>query len=200
VPGRQFAKREVNAKMLLSLSVSLIWLLAVIAAAIHARDCPRRLAGAFWALGAFIVTLALAMMLSPQPNWIGVLVGVGAFWRLIAGPLPRAGPLLGGASAALAAALAIAGGVSLWLAGPLTLAAFALALGLRGERSAARIRELEIVLVVTALCAPALGRHSATMLQRDAIAVVAPAPPAWTLAIVGFALVAGLLRGIWIRR
>lgn len=194
--------------MLLSLSVSLIWLLAVIAAAIHARDCPRRLAGAFWALGAFIVTLALAMMLSPQPNWIGVLVGVGAFWRLIAGPLPRAGPLLGGASAALAAALAIAGGVSLWLSGPLTLAAFALALGLRGERSAARIRELEIVLVVTALGAPALGLasdlvfgwHSATMLKRDAIAVIASAPPAWTLAIVGFAIVAGLLRGIWIRR
>lgn len=194
--------------MLLSLSVSLIWLLAMLAAAIHARDCARGPLGAAWAAGAFLATVAIAMLLSPQPNWIGVLVGIGSFWRLIAGPLPRAGLILSGVSAGLAAALVIAGGISPWLAAPLTGAVFALAFALRDAPDAARARELEIALVAVALAAPALGLagdlvfgwHSATMLNRDATAAIAPAPPPWTLAIVGFALLAGIFRGIWIRR
>lgn len=194
--------------MTVALAVSLIWLLAMVAAAIHLRDGQAGLRDAIGALLAFALVTAVATLLSPQPNWVGVLVGLGAFWRLIAGPLPKVGPLLSGASAGLAAALPIGGGLPAWLAIALTGAALLAAMILRRNTGQNAGRELEIILVAVALGAPLLGLGgdlvfgwtSAVMLKRDAVVSIAPAPPGWTLVIVGLALVAGALRGIWKKR
>lgn len=198
--------------MMLSLSVSLIWLLAVLAAAAQVQDVPRRALMAAGIVLAFAATLGAAMTLSPQPNWIGVLAGIGAFWRLIAGPMPRGGMGLAGGSAALAAALQIGGGISPLVAVPLAGGALMLAFLLRRPASANGRRELERVLIIAALALPIIGLagdlmfgwHAATMLNRNVAAITtataAPVPPAWTIAIVGFAIVAGLIRGMWIKR
>jgi hypothetical protein len=192
---------------MISTSVSVIWLLAMLAAAAHVQDARRSFASGAAVALSFLVVAPLAVWLSPQPNWVGVLLGVGASWRLIAGPLPRAGSLLAGASAALAAALQVAGGISPWLAFPVAAAALAAAFAWRAG-SAANDNLREIVLVIGALGFPiaglagdlAFGWVSASVLNVGVVQPVAPEPPLWALAVVGLAVVAGVIRGIWIKR
>ncbi|QKS01194.1 hypothetical protein F9288_17335 [Sphingomonas sp. CL5.1] len=191
-----------------ALSVSLIWLLAMLAAAAHmaaARPAP---AGPALAVAAYMLLLWPACLVTPQPNWVGVLIGIAAFWRLIAGPMPRAGPLIAGACAALAAALQVAGGLDYRVAGALGLVAL-LGAGLAPARApGGRVAFREHVLVVAALAAPAFGLagdaaygwRSATMLNRAAGPPHALAPPLWALAILALALAAGVIKGFWIRR
>lgn len=153
---------------------------------------------------AFAVVTPLALWLSPQPNWVAVLIAAGAFWRLIAGPLPRIGGILAGASAGLVAALQVAGGVTAWLAVPVTALGLACSyvwsghVGRFGDRA----------LLAVALATPPIGLandilfgwQSATMLGRDGVEAAAPSPPAWAIGIVGLALAAGIFRGLWVRR
>jgi hypothetical protein len=191
--------------MIVSLSVSLLWLLALLASAVHVRDGGRTRANALRVLVAFGLVVLVAGWFSPQPNWVAVLLALGAVWRLIVGPMARAGGVLAGASAGLAAALQVAGGVALWLA--VAVRAVALGLAFLSAGKAARGGVPGKVLVAVALAIPPVGLandllfgwHSATML-RDAGKIATPVPPAWALGIVGLALAAGLLRGIWIRR
>jgi len=191
--------------MMLSFSVSLIWLLAMLAAAAFVHDSGRGAIGVLRMALAFPVTLAVALWLSPQPNWVGVLIGVMAIWRLIAGPFGRVGGLLGGVCAGLAAALQVAGGVPLWIAAALAAGALALVAWLpRGSANRDLPREM---MVVIALAVPLAGLagdlvygwHSAAVLNRGASAPSVP-PPAWAIAIAALALVAGAIRGIWIKR
>lgn len=192
---------------MISLSVSIIWLLAMLAAAAHVQDARRSLGSGIATALSFMAVAPVAVWLSPQPNWVGVLLGVGASWRLIAGPLPRAGGPLAGASAALAAALQIAGGVSPWLALPVAAMALMIAFLWRAG-SGANDNLREIVLVTAALGFPIAGLAgdlifgwaSASMLNVGAMQPVAPEPPLWALAVVGLAVVAGVVRGIWIKR
>ncbi|KPL66892.1 hypothetical protein SZ64_01530 [Erythrobacter sp. SG61-1L] len=193
--------------MLLPLTVSLIWLLAMLAAAVCLQDSGRSLRSAVAAALAFAAVLAVALQFNPQPNWIGVLVGVAAGWRLISGPLPRTGSLVAGACAGLAAALQIGGGVDLLPAAAVTGGALTIAFLLaRPGRGNGQLRGHALILA--ALGAPLAGLigdllygwQSATVLSQDAAQSAAPAPPAWAIAIVGLALGAGLLRGMWIRR
>ena len=193
--------------MLISYSVSLIWLFAMLAATVHLGDCKPGLRSAVGTVLAFVSIYAAALWFSPQPNWIGVLIGLGAFWRLIAGPLPRAGMVLAGASAGLAASLQIAGGISPWLVLPVTAVALALAFLLgRPRTEQGSLREKALILVASA--APLVGLasdmifgwQSATMLSRDAVAAATVETPGWTIAIVAVAVVAGLAKGIWIKR
>lgn len=192
--------------MMVSLSVSLLWLLAMLAAAVHVQDAGRTVGNALRAGLAFIVVLPFASWFSPQPNWVGVLIALGAFWRLIAGPLPRVGGLLAGASVGLAAALQIEGGIAPWLAASVT--ALGLACGFLWGGKPVVGGPREGVLVAVAIATPPVGLlndllfgwHSATMLSRDGIEVAAPAPPAWAIGITGLALAAGLLRGLWVKR
>lgn len=191
--------------MMLSFTVAAIWLLAMLAAAAHLPDSRRRSMSLGVAVTAFVAVLPAAIWLSPQPNWIGILIGLGTSWRLIAGPLPRAGSVLAGSSAALAAALQVSGGISAWLAISVAAAALLAAFAWAGRSRDRTMREL--MLVVAALGAPLAGLvgdllfgwQSASMLNRG-IAVASPAPPTWAVAIVGLALMAGLLRGYWIKR
>jgi hypothetical protein len=191
-----------------ALSVSLIWLLAMLAAAAHmapARLAPAELARA---VIAFALIFWVVPYLSPQPNWVGVLVGVAAFWRLIAGPMPRIGPVLAGSCAALAAALQVAGGIPYWLAAALGFAALLVAGLVLGRVPIRRIAFREHVLIVSALGAPTIGLagdvaygwHSAAVLNRAAAPLASVSPPIWAIIILVLAVVAGAVRGLWIRR
>ena len=192
---------------MISLSVSLIWLLAMLGAAAHLRDSDRTAVNALWVGAIFAVTMLLANWLSPQPNWIGVLIGIAAMWRLIAGPQPRAALAVAGASGGMAGALAMAGGIPAVPAAGVTLAALLAAVLLREKRRASGFRQ-EALLIPVALAAPLIGLagdlvfgwHSASMLSGEAGALDAASPPDWAIAIVGAALLAGLVRGIWIKR
>lgn len=193
--------------VLLPFSVSLIWLLAMLVAAVALQDSGRSLRSALMAILAFAAALAGALQLNPQPNWIGVLVSLAASWRLIAGPLPRVGALIAGACAGLAAALQIGGGIAIWPAAAVTGGALAIAFLLaRPGQGNGQLRGHALILA--ALGAPLAGLlgdllygwQSATVLSQEAAQSAAPAPPAWAIAIVGLALAAGLLRGMWIRR
>ena len=192
---------------MISLSVSLVWLLGMLGAAAHLRDSDRTAGNALWIGASFAVTMPLASWLSPQPNWIGVLIGVAAMWRLIAGPQPRAGLVIAGASGGMAGALAMAGGIAVIPATGLTFAMLLAAVLLREKRRASGVKH-EVLLILVALAAPLVGLsgdlvfgwHSASMLSREAAALDAAQPPDWAIAIVGAALLAGLVRGIWIRR
>ncbi|MEJ2411157.1 MAG: hypothetical protein P8Y48_18140 [Novosphingobium sp.] len=191
-----------------ALSVSLIWLLAMLACAAHmapARLAPSELARA---VGAYGLTFAAASFLSPQPNWVGVLIGIAAFWRLISGPMVRIGPGIAGACAALAAALQWSGGLPYWTSAALGVAALLCAGLVLGRVPEGRVSFREHVLVMAALAAPAIGLwadvaygwQSATVLNRAAQPVAALTPPVWTIIILVLALAAGVIRGIWVRR
>lgn len=194
-------------QLMLSFGISLIWLLAMLGAAAYARDADRKFAPGIVTAIAFVFALGAASGLSPQPNWIAVLIGGIAIWRLIAGPSQRAGPAFAGASAGMATALAIAGGVSPWLATALTAGALAAGFAMRGARRSDGHRR-DALLILVALVVPLIGLagdivfgwHSAAMLNREAVAATMPAPPGWAIGIVAVALIAGLVRGAWIRR
>lgn len=193
--------------MMLSIAVSLIWLLALLAASTHVQPGSRKPAALLAMAVVFALALPLALRLSPQPNWIGVLIGLTAMWQLVGGPLRRAGNLLGAVCAALAAALQIAGGVPLWLAASLAGAGLIVAL-VAVPRQAKQGGVRDMLLIAVALGAPAIGLaadlvygwHSAAMLNLGAVARADVATPAWAIAIVVLALLGGALRGIWKRR
>lgn len=195
------------AGMMISLSVSFLWLLALAAAAVHAQDGGRTLGNGLRMAVAFALVLPAALWLSPQPNWIGVLLALGVFWRLITGSLPRVGGVLGGASAALATALQIAAGAVPWLAVGLTVVALVCAFAWGGNRDGG-MRRREALLVGIAILLPPVallgdilfGWQSAAVLGQGAADLSAPAPPAWAIAVLGLALLAGLLKGLWVRR
>ncbi|HWJ69207.1 MAG TPA: hypothetical protein VNS79_04060 [Sphingobium sp.] len=191
---------------MLSFAVSLMWLLAMLAAAALVHDAARS-ARALLPMGlAFLVTSAVALWFSPQPNWVGVLIGIIAIWRLVGGPFARVGGLLGGVCAGLAAALQVAGGVPLGVAGGLAAGALVIAAALP-RAPAGRDMTREIMVIVAALAIPVIGLaadlvygwHSAAVLNRGA-AVATTSPPLWAIGIVALALVAGLIRGLWARR
>lgn len=192
--------------MMLSFAVSLIWLLAMLAAAVFVHDAARSWRAMLAAALAFLVTLTVSLWLSPQPNWVGVLVGLVAIWRLVSGPFSRAGGALGGVCAGLAAALQVAGGLPLGIAGCLAAGGLAIA-AILPRRPAGRDMTRELMVIVVALAVPVIGLaadlvygwHSAAVLNQG-VAVASAAPPGWAMAIVAVALVAGLIRGIWARR
>ena len=192
---------------MLAYAIALIWLLALLAAAVHLRDGGRTLPSALWAAAGFAAAVPCALWLAPQPNWIAVLVTIGAIWRLIAGGGSRSGPLLAGISAGLAAALVATAGIETATAAGLTAAALVAAFALQPGRGKASPRD-EHLLVAAALSLPVAGLsgdivygwQSAAMLGDGGITVAAVEPPEWALAIVVLALVAGLVRGLWARR
>ncbi|RIV85493.1 hypothetical protein D2V17_10385 [Aurantiacibacter xanthus] len=192
---------------MLPYTIPLIWLLALLAAAIHLRDGGRTVRSALWAAAGFALVLPAALWLAPQPNWIAVLVTIGAMARLIAGGGKRSGPLLAGISAGLAASLVAAAGIEPWPAAMVTFAALLAAFGLQSGSARASPRD-EHLLVGVALMLPVVGLsgdliygwQAAGMLGEGAKAAGALEPPVWALAIVGLAIVAGLVRGLWASR
>lgn len=192
---------------MLSLSVSLIWLLALLAASAHVQHGERGMIALLAMVPAFALAFVGGIYLSAQPNWVGVLVGLTAMWQLIDGPLQRAGNLLGAGCAGLAAALQVAGGVPVWLAAALGASALIFA-ALALKRGPARARVRDAVLIATALAAPIVGLagdlvygwHSAAVLNRGAVAEMGVSTPPWAVAVVVLALLGGALRGIWKKR
>lgn len=191
--------------MIVLLSVSMLWLLGMLAALSFAQDAERTLGSGVKMAITFGLVIPLASWLTPQPNWIAVLLACAACWRLIAGPMRKTGPFFAGASAALVAALQIAGGISLWLAIPVTALGLVLAfLWNSGPRSP----RWEWVMVGVALALPPVGLandilygwHSATVLNQETAEAAANTPPAWAIVIIGAALIAGLVRGYWVKR
>jgi hypothetical protein len=193
--------------MMLSLVVSMIWLLAMMAATAHAQQSAPRIASLLQAGLAFAVVLACALLVSPQPNWVGVLVGLTAMWQLIGGPIPRFSAALSGACAALGAALQVGAGLPLWFAAPLGAGALFVAL-LVFWRVRARAGPHDLVLIVTALATPAIGLagdlaygwHSAAVLNLDLAQKTDVHIPGWAIAVVILALLAGAFKGIWKRK
>ena len=189
------------------LVVSSLWLFAMLAAVAYFRHVERKVAGLATALVAFGVAMADALMLAPQPNWVGVLIGLAAFWRLIAGRL-RADALLAGSGAGLVAALQVAAGLSPWLALALGLAALVAAALVAWTMAQGGGAIGDIALLCAALAAPAIGLaadvaygwHSARALNQQVVAQAAPAAPAWAIGLLLLAFAAGVIRGAWTRR
>ena len=191
-----------------ALSVSLIWLLAMLSAAAHMAPVRLTLVELARAAGAYALTFWAASLVSPQPNWVGVIIGIASFWRLIAGPMVWMGPLVAGACAALAAALHAAGGLPFWPSAALGI--FALLGGgfMLGRAPGGRMVLREHVLVATALATPAIGLaadiaygwQSAAILNRAAQPAAALMPPLWAMTIIVLAITAGAIRGLWARR
>jgi hypothetical protein len=192
--------------MMLGFAVSVLWLLALVAGFVLFRDCGLSLRTCCAAGAALAIAFGLGIALSPQPNWIGVLVAVIAFWRLIGGAAPRSAPWLAGCCAGLAAALQAGAGVPVWQAGGITTAALALAMvaGRAGRSGLAG----EWALVVVALAAPVFalaadlsyGWQSAAVLNTQVVRVDAPPPPLWAWIVAGLSLTAGLAIGAWRKR
>ena len=189
---------------MLSLSVSLIWLLAMLAAAVHVRDAESTAKPFALLAAAFTVVLPLAIWLSPQPNWVAVLVTILAIWRLIGGRSARLGPVVAGITAALAASLLVAAGLSLTIAAAVTAIALLAAFLLRGREPGRDGSAHELVLVLVALAMPVVGLfgdllfgwQSATMLSSAAVELDTPAPPVWSIGIAVLAVLAGLFKGL----
>jgi len=181
--------------------VSLLWLLAMAAAALHLRDGGRSLGNGVRIAGAAVVVLPLALWLSPQPNWIGVLLAGGAILRVITGPLPRAGGLLAGASAALGAALLLASGVSPLIAIPMTAAGIVAAFLLGGRTREGALVVVAVLMVPVGLVNDlAYGWRSAMALAGGQAEPAAVAAPSWAMALTITALLAGVMKGLWFKR
>lgn len=191
-----------------TMSVSLIWLFAMLASAAHSAPVRRARHALVAGLAAYFTAFGLALQFAPQPNWIGVVIGVIAIWRLIAGPMPRGGNGLAGATAGLGAALAAAGGLPWQLAAG--LGGLMLVCAVVMQRFLTRVEAIprEQVLVMTAIGAPltglasdlAYGWHSAVTLNHATVEKTANALPEWVLIIIGLALLAGLIRGAWVQK
>jgi phage shock protein PspC (stress-responsive transcriptional regulator) len=191
-----------------SFVVSAVWLLCMLGAAAHAARPVARMTDVLQMAVAFALSFALAVLFTPQPNWISLCVAILAMWRLLQGLSPRTDRVLGGVCAGLAAALHLGSGVPAWLAigAPVVILAVAIwmARGFARETGPGR----EIALVAAALVAPivglapdiAAGWRSAEVLNRAAGAPQVQAIPAWAISFVVLALVAGAARAFWIRR
>jgi hypothetical protein len=191
-----------------SIFVSTVWLLCMVAAVAHGA---RKLSGvgdiAQLVLG-FGLTFAAAIFLSPQPGWIGFLAAVFAGWRLIHKGDAGIDRVLGGVSAALGGALYAGYGLNVWIAA--ASAAMVLAIGVwlaQSQRpSTAPVREAALATValgaVLAGLAPevATGWRSALILNKTPPPAHVVAIPGWALAFVSVALLAGVVRGFWVRR
>lgn len=186
-------------------SVSALWLFALLAAFAFYRDTGLYWRGFAAGGGGLALGVVTGTLLNAQPNWVGALIGLIAFWRLIAGPSRRAAPWLGGLGAGLVAALQANAGVLFWPAVAVTGVALFLAMML--SRGNAANHAHEALLGIVALAAPAVGLsadliygwQSAAVLNLDLAAGRAPPPPGWAIAIVGLAFMAGLLKGAWRR-
>ncbi len=184
--------------------VSIVWFLAMLGAAVLVRDAGRAVATTLWAGIGFVGTFPLALWLSPQPNWIGVLVGVVAMWRVIGGASARFAPILSGSISGLAASLMVAAGAPSTASVAVTVAVLLLASVLRPAAAGGAVATREHVLALIALATPLVGLladmlfgwQSAAVLNQQEIEINAPSVPAWGLAIVGLALVVGVVRGL----
>jgi hypothetical protein len=184
--------------------VSLAWLLAMTTAVLLADASVRRATS----LGATAATAAATMLaaswLSPQPGWICILVAVICFWRVVAG-ISKPARLLSGVCVGLAAALHVGHGVSPWIAG-LAAGGVLIAALVLAPPAFAVVRPWTLVTI--ALAAPAVGLaqavaagwRSAEALNQNAAEVASRPVPVWVMVWVGAALVAGALRGLWVRR
>lgn len=188
--------------------VLILWVLALLGAALWVRDSRRQPRALLAAVLGFVLAWALALgLLSPQANWIGVLLGLAAGLRLLSGTWPRAGAVVGGGSAGLAAALLTAAAVPTALALALSLAALLLVFLWRPAESAAS-RPHDAVLAWLTLGAPLLGLfpdlvygwQSAMVLNQGVPAATRPWPAPWAALLPALALLAGALRAIWIQR
>lgn len=192
--------------MIVTLAVSALWLLGMLASVAFVQSVTLTWRVAAGAVVSFAALLPAALYMSPQPNWVAVLLACAVMWRLIAGPSAHTAGLLAGLSAALVAALQIASGVSVWLAAPVSLLGLAAAFAW-GKGGSAGLR-WDWLLFACALAVPPLGLineiiygwQSASALNQGATAQEAVATPGWAIALVGAALIAGLVRGLWIKR
>lgn len=192
--------------MIVTFAVSALWLLGMLACVAFVQSVPLTRAVIIGAVAGFAVVLPLALFLSPQPNWVSVLLSSAIIWRLIAGPSARTAGLLAGLCAALVAALQIASGVSAALAAPVSFVGLAVAF-VWGKGGGGGLR-WEWVLFACALAIPPLGLineiiygwQSAAALKQGATTQNAVATPDWAIALVGASLIAGLVRGLWIKR
>lgn len=191
-----------------SIFVSTVWLLCMVAAVAHGG---RKLSGVGavvqLALG-FGLTFGAAIFLSPQPGWIGFLVAVFAGWRLIHKGMAGVDRVLAGVSAALAGALYAGHGLNVWIAAASAAAVLAIGVWIaQSPRSSiARVRDAALAIValgaVLAGLAPevATGWRSALILNKTPPPAHVVAIPGWALAFVALALLAGAVRGFWVRR
>jgi hypothetical protein len=190
--------------MSLGFVTSAVWLFALLTGVSLCRASVRRPGEIAAVVGSAAVLLLAAYGLKARPEWVGVVVGVIAVWRLIGRPSPLADNLMSGACLGLAGALYVAQGVQPALAVALTVATFGVALWL-----ASAVKDWRgWGLALAALAAPvagllpalAFGWRSAQVLNRAAAESAVRPIPWWTLGWVGLALAAGVVRGLWVRR
>ena len=176
-------------------------------AALGLADMPQRVAGLLSLAAGFTAALALLTLLAPQPGAVGILVALAAGWRLLRPGRSAADATLAGACAGAAAALYAAGGVNLTLSVALAAGVLGISLLRPFKQSAQHRTGRDLILLLVAPLAAVAGLlpdfidgwHSAGLLNAPATAPRMTIP-AWALAAVIAALLAGLFKGAWIRR
>jgi hypothetical protein len=191
----------------MSLLVSLMLFLALIAAAAHAARPIVRVQNLIWLAGAFTIVMLLTRLAPTQVEWVGIALAAMAGWRLVRGGSVEEGLVLSGVTAALGAALYAESGLSIWIASALCLAvAVGAALLARNSRFVS-VAVRDRVLLVVAWVAPVIaaspgvlaGWGSAQALNQAATTSTIDFPLwAWLAPLA--ALLAGGLRGYWVRR
>lgn len=187
--------------------VSMMLFLALIGAAAHAARPIEKLQSLVWLSGAFAIVVSLTQFVQVQVEWVGLAVAAMASWRLVRGSAAEEGLVLAGATAALGAALYAESGLSIWVSAILCLAVTVVAALLAGNVRFASVAVRDAVLLVVAWTAPVIaaapgvlaGWGSAQALNQDVAAPVIDFPLwAWFAPVA--ALLAGGLRGLWIRK
>lgn len=188
--------------MIYQVATAAVWFCALLAAVVVSKQ-TRPLSSAF----TFGLVAAVASQLRPEPGWIGLLVALIAGWQLVWPSSPRAGPVLAGALAGMAAALHIGAGVAPALAS--LAAAGALVAGLVLVRGRALGDRTNASLAISALGALVLGfapevasgwQSAQALSQAAATSGGTPAAiPLFVLLLILAALAAGIARGAFRR-
>lgn len=183
--------------------VSIIWLGGMVMAALLLRDGAISLRSLASAALAYAAGLALCLWLSPQPNWVSMLLLLIMLWRVAKGPQRRLAATLAALCAALVSSLQISGGLEAWLAVILALIGFASFWIL--PRIAAPSSEGR--LICAALAALAAGMASDFLYGWNAALVIlandnaqSVSLPNWTWGIIMLALIAGMIWGKMAKR
>jgi hypothetical protein len=188
--------------------VSIIWLCGMVLAALFMRDS--RFSARTMGIGALVyaAALPLSLLLSPQPNWVGVLLLLIALWRVAKGARQTRDVMLAALCAALVSSLQIAGGLSHEVA--VIVAVFGLICGAILPRGGGAVASADMAtgrIMAAALLAFFAGMASDFLYGWNAALVImakdsAPiaALPSWTVGIIMLALVAGMIRGMMAKR
>lgn len=194
--------------MTISVLVSAVWLSCMLAAVVLAMRPAVRATDLLFLAVPFVLVWGLGRVITVQAGWAGVTAAVLVGWRLLQGGSANVDRLTAGLLAGLATALHAAHGVSAPLAAAFSLPLLAGAALLGRNAPGTRRPAFDGLLVLVAWTAPVIGLapevaagwKAAGAMNLPLAGAASKAIPAWSLAFIALALLAGALRAVWIRK